>query len=75
MAYAIYYFKDNSVEVGKINWMKEEDQKDASSKKITGCPDLADEDGWKEVKWNGGKQKKKGGQATFPAKILMLGGK
>lgn len=51
MAFAIYYFKDKTVEVGKIEWI--EDQQNAtvkSSKMITKCPRLNDEDGWINVK-------------------------
>ncbi len=74
MTYAIYYFKDKTVEVGKVDWMRVEDQKETSSKNITQCPNLEDEDGWISVKWERGK-KKKDGPAFFPAKVLMLGGK
>ncbi|XP_062866938.1 uncharacterized protein LOC134329583 [Trichomycterus rosablanca] len=71
MAFAIYYFKDKSVEVGKIDWMTTEDQQCTSSEMITQCPRLDDEDGWINVKWDKGK-KKKDGLAFFPAKVLML---
>lgn len=74
MAYAIYFFKDKSVEVGKIDWMYTGDQEKTCSKNITQCPNLEDEDGWMSVKWDKGK-KKKDGPAFFPAKVLMLGGK
>lgn len=73
MAFAIYYFKDKTVEVGKIDWMSVEVQQ-KSSKMVTECPKLEDEDGWINVKWNKGR-KKKDGPAFFPAKVLMLGGK
>lgn len=72
MAYAIYFFKDKSVEVGKIEWMYTGDQKKTCSKNITQCPNLEDEDGWMSVKWG---KKTKDGPTFFPAKVLMLGGK
>ncbi|CAL9697175.1 unnamed protein product [Knipowitschia caucasica] len=72
MAYAIYYFKDKAVEVGKIQWMKEEDQKEMSSKTFKECPNLEDEDGWVNVQWRPGQKGKKDGQLSFPAKILMI---
>ncbi|XP_067301069.1 BEN domain-containing protein 6-like isoform X1 [Pseudorasbora parva] len=71
MAFAIYYFKDKSVEVGKIDWMSTEDQKNCS-KIITQCPTLEEEDGWMSVKWEKGR-KKKNCPALFPAKVLMFG--
>ncbi|KAL7868721.1 hypothetical protein SRHO_G00101050 [Serrasalmus rhombeus] len=71
MAFAIYYFKDKTVEVGKTAWMSAEDQEYASSKMITQCPRLDDEDGWINVKWDEGR-KKKDGPAFFPAKVLMI---
>jgi len=61
-----------------ISWrvwpaQRTEDQQ-KSSKMVTECPKLEDEDGWINVKWNKGR-KKKDGPAFFPAKVLMFGGK
>ena len=72
MEFAIYYFKDKSVEVGKTSWMSIEDQQ-RCPKLITQCPNLED-DGWMKVKWDTGR-KKSDGPAFFPAKVLMFGGK
>lgn len=74
MSFAIYYFKDKSVEVGKISWMSTDDQQQCP-KVITQCPDLEEEGGWMEVKWEMKGRKKSDGPAFFPAKVLMLGGK
>ncbi|KAL7853428.1 hypothetical protein AOLI_G00202720 [Acnodon oligacanthus] len=71
MAFVIYYFKDKTLEVGKIDWTSAEDQQHRSSKMITQCPRLDDEDGWMNVKWDKGR-KKKDGPALFPAKVLMI---
>lgn len=72
MAFAIYYFKDNTVEVGKTSlWTGDLQQ---CEKSITQCPKLDDEDGWMDVKWMKGK-KKSDGPAYFPAKVLLFGGK
>lgn len=73
MAFAIYYFKDKTVEVGKISWMSTDDQQQCP-KVITQCPDLEEEDGWMEIKWDM-KGRKKSAPAFFPAKVLMVGGK
>ncbi|CAL8357583.1 unnamed protein product [Gadus morhua 'NCC'] len=70
MEFAIYYFKDKSVEVGKTSWMSIEDQQ-RCPKLITQCPNLED-DGWMKVKWDTGR-KKSDGPAFFPAKVLMFG--
>ncbi|KAL7834764.1 hypothetical protein SRHO_G00290110 [Serrasalmus rhombeus] len=51
--------------------MSAEDQEYASSKMITQCPRLDDEDGWINVNWDKGR-KKKDGPAFFPAKVLMI---
>lgn len=74
MAFAIYYFKDKTVEVGKISWMSTDDQQQCP-KVISQCPDLEEEDGWMEMKWETKGRKKSNGPAFFPAKVLMIGGK
>ncbi|XP_037399158.1 uncharacterized protein LOC119264652 [Pygocentrus nattereri] len=51
--------------------MSAEDQEYASSKMITQCLRLDDEDGWINVNWDKGR-KKKDGPAFFPAKVLMI---
>ncbi|XP_076154602.1 uncharacterized protein LOC143138067 isoform X2 [Alosa pseudoharengus] len=73
MAFAIYYFKDKTVEVGKISWMSTDDQQQCP-KVITKCPDLEEEDdGWMETKCVMKGRKKSDGPAFFPAKVLMVG--
>ncbi|KAL2091386.1 hypothetical protein ACEWY4_013649 [Coilia grayii] len=72
MAFAIFYFKDKTVEVGKISWMTTNDQQQCP-KVITQCPDLEEEDGWMEIKWNMKGRKKSDSPAFFPAKVLMVG--
>lgn len=74
MAFAIYYFKDKTVEVGKISWMRTDDQQQCP-KVITQCPDLEEEDGWMEIRWDMKGRKKSDGPTFFPAKVLMVGGK
>ncbi|KAL6491019.1 hypothetical protein MHYP_G00013640 [Metynnis hypsauchen] len=71
MAFAIYYFKDETVEVGETDWMSAEDQQHTSSEMTTQRPRLEDEDGWINVKWDKGR-KRKHGPAFFPAKVLMI---
>ncbi|XP_058472056.1 BEN domain-containing protein 5-like [Solea solea] len=72
MAFAIYYFKDKTVEVGKISWMSPDEQQQCP-KLITQCPNLEDGDGWMEVKWDVKGRKKSDSPAFFPAKVLMFG--
>lgn len=70
MAFAIYYFKDKTVEVGKI-W----DDQQQCPEVITQCPDLEEEDRWMEITWDMKGRKKSDAPAFFPAKVLMVGGK
>ncbi|XP_041944274.1 uncharacterized protein LOC121706520 [Alosa sapidissima] len=72
MAFAIYYFKDKTVEVGKISWMSTDDQQ-RCPKVITQCPDLEEDDGWMEIKWDMKDRKKSDSPAFSPAKVLMVG--
>ncbi|XP_038150337.1 uncharacterized protein LOC119789498 isoform X2 [Cyprinodon tularosa] len=71
MEFALYYFKDKTVEVGKTSWISPIDQQQCP-KIITECPNLEDEDGWMEVKWDVKGRKKSNGQTFFPAKVLMF---
>ncbi|KAG5262476.1 hypothetical protein AALO_G00275530 [Alosa alosa] len=73
MAFAIYYFKDKTVEVGKISWMSTDDQQQCP-KVITQCPDLEEENGWMAIKCvMKGRKRRSDGPAFFPAKVLMVG--
>ncbi|KAL2083575.1 hypothetical protein ACEWY4_021348 [Coilia grayii] len=72
MAFGIFYFKDKTVEVGKISWMTTNDQQQCP-KVIAQCPDLEEEDGWMEIKWDMKGRKKSDSPAFFPAKVLMVG--
>lgn len=73
MVYTLCYFKYAAVEVGKTNWINEEDQKVLSSKTPTRCPKLEEDAGWKCHVAR--RKKEKGGLVCFPAKVLMFGGK